>query len=254
MSQALARYRYRAFSTVQDLLGKVSGKLALLGPAAYNEDGLATIHAAPFLDDPLFQEAYALGHATGSWGELDVRWRCYVCCWAAWHAKQLEGDFVECGVNRGGYSRALSHYVDLPSTGKRLYLLDTFAGLVDRYITDGEKAIGRGNLEYEECYDAVVATFRDLPAQIIRGPVPDTLPQVDTEKVAYLSIDMNCTPPEVAAMEYFWPKVTPGGVMVHDDYGHPGHEEQRHAMDAFAAGQGLRMLQLPTGQGMLFKP
>jgi O-methyltransferase len=254
LSDAFASYKYRAFSVIQNLVGKVTDKVALLGPAEYNEDGVATLHSAAFLDDPRFQEAYALGHATGSWGESDIRWRCFICCWAAWHANKLGGDFVECGVNRGGYSRAISHYIDLGSSDKRLYLLDTFSGFVEEYLSDSERGRARKPGGYEECYQDVVETFRDLPVRIIRGPVPDTLPQVDATSISYLSLDMNCAEPEAAAIRYFWPRLTPGAVVVHDDYGFAGMAEQRYAMDAFADEHGLRMLQLPTGQALLFKP
>lgn len=47
-------------------------------------------------------------------------------------------------------------------------------------------------------------------AKIIVGPIPETLEQASAEKVAYLHIDMNCAPPEVAAFNYFWEKLVPG--------------------------------------------
>ena len=84
--------------------------------------------------------------------------------------------------------------------------------------------------------------------------MPDTLPLVDCEKVAYLSLDMNCTPPEEAAIEFFWPRLVSGSVVVHDDYGHAGHAPQRKALNAFAASQGTEVPAMPTGQGLVFKP
>lgn len=48
--------------------------------------------------------------------------------------RNKEGDFVECGVNRGGLSRAVMHYVDFERLDKQFWLLDTFEGPVDRLI------------------------------------------------------------------------------------------------------------------------
>ena len=76
------------------------------GPLTYNQDGLATVANADFLNDPRFHEAYRLGEQTGSWGNARNHWRVYVLCWAADKASRLEGDFVECGVYRGGFARA----------------------------------------------------------------------------------------------------------------------------------------------------
>src|SRR5687768_1326990 len=66
----------------------------------YDSDGLKTIHNCDFLEDPLFQEAYRLGSETDSWYGFDIRWRAYVVCWAAEKGRTIEGDYVECGVNK----------------------------------------------------------------------------------------------------------------------------------------------------------
>jgi O-methyltransferase len=228
------------------------------GPLTYNQDGLATRHNCDFMHDKLFQESYSYGKSTGSWngswGEADIQWRAYVACWAANKAKNLEGDFVECGVNRGGLARTIIHYVNFNDLGKKFYLLDTFQGLSEKYITEKEKARGRKPGGYEECYDAVKETFREFNVEIIKGMVPDTLVQVKADKVCYLSIDMNCVMPEVAAVEFFWDKLVSGGVVVLDDYGWPGHIEQKVGLDKVAAERSVQVLALPTGQGLIFKP
>jgi hypothetical protein len=89
---------------------------------------------------------------------------------------------------------------------------------------------------------------------IVRGPVPDTLPSANISNVAYLSIDMNCTQPEIDALEYFWPLLVSGGLVVLDDYGFPGHEAQKAGADKVAKSVGVKVLTLPTGQGLLLKP
>jgi hypothetical protein len=65
---------------------------------------------------------------------------------------------------------------------------------------------------------------------------------------------MNCVQPEIAAMEYFWPKLVAGGVVIIDDYGFSGHEAQKTAADTFAESVGVKILSLPTGQGLMLKP
>jgi len=60
---------------------------------------------------------------------------CLCAVLAADKASRLKGDFIECGVNRGGYSRAVMHFVDFPRLGKTFYLLDTFHGLEDKLIS-----------------------------------------------------------------------------------------------------------------------
>jgi hypothetical protein len=36
------------------------------------------------------------------------------------------GDFVECGVHKGGYARMILEYVTFEGSGKRMFLFDTF--------------------------------------------------------------------------------------------------------------------------------
>ena len=71
------------------------------------EDGLATKHNADFMKDARFLRAYELGKQTGSWRHYVIHWRAYVACWAASMGALHEGDFVECGVYRGGFSRMI---------------------------------------------------------------------------------------------------------------------------------------------------
>jgi O-methyltransferase len=84
--------------------------------------------------------------------------------------------------------------------------------------------------------------------------VPDTLPGAGIDRVCYLSIDMNIAWPERKAIEYFWPKLSPGAFVVLDDYGFHGFEEQLHCMNEFARNVGVEILALPTGQGLIAKP
>ena len=166
-----------------------------------------------------------------------------------------EGDFVECGVNRGGLSRAVIHYVDFERLNKQFWLLDTYEGLVDRLISEDERRRGILPGGYEPCYENVVETFRRFRGvQIVRGVVPDTLSQVTATAICYLSLDMNNTAPEIAAAERFWDRLVPGGIIVLDDYGWRKQVNQKIAFDRFAEARKVNVLSLPTGQGLLIKP
>ena len=65
---------------------------------------------------------------------------------------------------------------------------------------------------------------------------------------------MNSSTPEVAALDALWPRLTPGAVVLFDDWGYSGFEPQHEAMGAFAREHGLPIASLPTGQGLLLKP
>lgn len=224
-------------------------------PFLFREDGLATIHNCDFTSLERFKAAYAAGQATGSWRGHQLRWRAHVVCWAAAHAQRLEGDFVECGVNRGGNARMIIEYLGAQALVKRTFsLLDTYSGFVEEQLSPAERLAVAGLYQYPDCLSAVRHTFAEFPfVQIIPGAVPDTLPLVSSSRIAFLSIDMNCAAPEIAAAEYFWPRLCPGAVIVLDDYGFKDHREQKLAFDRFAADRGVPLLALPTGQALILK-
>jgi hypothetical protein len=171
----------------------------LYGKATYNQDGMATTHNADFMTDPRFAAAYEAGRATGSSTFGDPHWRAYVVCWAAERGAHLQGDFVEGGVDRGGYAPSVIKYLDFGRLPRRFYLLDTYEGLVERLISPEERAHGGPAGEYEPSYEAVVRTFAPSSnVEIVQGAVP----AVASEQVMFLSLDMNTRDPEIAAAEY----------------------------------------------------
>jgi O-methyltransferase len=238
---------------------------AYVAAAAYHHDGLAVwAKVAPFMDDARFQNAYAagmnsghhIGRPPGSTEDIHIEWRVHVLCWAATRAARLDGDFVECGVNTGVYSLAVCQYVDFNRLDKAFYLFDTYRGLPAGQMHDEERAARTAESEqfYSECYELARSNFAAYPrAHLVRGTVPETLSTVGIDRVAYLSIDMNLALPERAAIEWFWPKLVSGALVILDDYGWEPFSLQRRTMDEFAASVEVEILTLPTGQGILYK-
>lgn len=153
--------------------------------------------------------------------------------------------------------------LDWDRTGRTFYLMDTFTGLDPRYITEEERVNGVLERTQRERDVGFLVTGSELArrnfaewrnVRIIEGAIPETLRQATPERVAFLHIDMNCSPPEVAAMEHFWDRLVAGAAIVFDDYAYHGYGTQKVAMDAFAAERGVMIASLPTGQGLLIKP
>lgn len=229
----------------------------------HNADGLITgSRNVSFLHDKRFKDAYRYGmfsgHMIGGQASVDlhIEWRVAVCCWAAQHGTRLPGDFVECGVNTGILSLAVCKYVGFNDLDKSFYLFDTFAGIPEAQMSEDERTDRLiSNTKYPDCYAQAQSNFEPFArAHLVRGAVPDSLAMVKIDRVAYLSIDMNIAYPERKAIEYFWPKLSAGAMVVLDDYGWTRYEAQKQTMDEFAKSVGVEILTLPTGQGLLVKP
>lgn len=246
---------------IHGILGKF-GYDVISTRGRYASDGLFTLHSDRFREDPAFRRAYARGVRAG-WG-YDPRftWRVHVALWAAKAALRVPGDFVECGVNAGFISSAIMEYLDWRNVDKKFYLVDTFTGPVFSQYSEAEVAAGRVEAArnalaagaYVTDLERVQANFAEWPSAIVvQGTVPDVLPRLPVSSVALLHIDLNCAGPERAALEYFWDRLSPGALVLFDDYTYFGQQCQGDAIDEAARQLGATVLSLPTGQGLIIK-
>jgi O-methyltransferase len=97
----------------------------------------------------------------------------------------------------------------------------------------------------------VFARFPNV--EIVQGIVPDTFPEACPEAISFLHLDMNSAASEIAALEHLYDLLSPGAMVVLDDYGWTGYGAQKQAEDAFFAAKGQSVLELPTGQGLVLK-
>ena len=105
-----------------------------------------------------------------------------------------------------------------------------------------------------ELFERVRARFQPWNnVSVTRGKVPAILAEVAPDSIAFLHIDMNNADAERGALESLFDRVSPGGMIVLDDYGWTGYRAQKLAADVFMRDHGLLVLELPTGQGLVVK-
>ncbi len=226
----------------------------------YIGDGVGVIgKSLDFLKDPKFVAAWEFTSKgnDGSWpgGTPDVRWRAHMACWAASHGLNLEGDFVECGVNTGLFSMTLCHYLDFDKIDKNLYLFDTYAGIPLQDLSGAELEHAQEiNSHYFDCFAIATENFKSYPnAKLVKGMLPQSLAEAPLGKIAYLSVDLNNSVAEKGVIEALWPRLTPSAIVLIDDYAFAGLGPQKAMWDAFARSQNRMVATLPTGQGLLIR-
>ena len=231
----------------------------------YETDLLTSKTNHDFVFDPRFIGAMqaARDEITAQYGGHGL-WNFHVLLWCATRAMQLPGDIVQCGVFNGTDAAAIVEYTNFGAyPEKMLYLLDTFTGVPEEQWSPEELRNGANSAQHMykavgDRYATVAARFKAFPnVRVIQGKVPDTLPQIESQQIAALFLDMNAAAPEKAALEYLWDRVVPGGIVFSDDYGFGfkdyGYIAQKQMFDAFAASVGHEVLCLPTGQGIMLK-
>lgn len=202
-----------------------------------------------FLEDQRFMNAFNSNVQNDQEQSLILRLNTLI--WAAQHVLSVDGDFVECGVYRGFCSAVIADYLEFGNVDKTLYLYDTFEGIPSEYNSENHEAP-----EYAApgIYESVVQRFSKYDnVRIVKGIVPDTFADAVPAKVALLHLDLNSSKAETAALEVLFDRITPGGVIVFDDYGWAAYRTQRIAADQFVTQHGYRILELPSGQGLLIK-
>jgi O-methyltransferase len=87
-----------------------------------------------------------------------------------------------------------------------------------------------------------------------RGFLPDSLEHSENlDALVWMHIDLNSAKPTVSALECFYDKLLPGGVVLLDDYGWQAYEGTKKAADTFFAAKKGITFPLPTGQAIHFK-
>lgn len=170
----------------------------------------------------------------------------------------LPGDFVECGVWRGGSVMAMASELQrIGVTDRRIWLYDTFAGMTDPTSEDVEAgsgttaaamlastSVGDGNNVW------CVAGRADVEANVrttgypfdnftfVEGDVAKTLMESAPEQIALLRLDTDWYESTRVELEVLYPRLVVGGVCILDDYGHWGGA--RKAVDDYFNEHGPR--------------
>ncbi|MCA3439471.1 MAG: class I SAM-dependent methyltransferase [Rhodobacter sp.] len=171
----------------------------------------------------------------------------------------IPGDIVECGVWRGGSALLAGLAVRaaeirrprrkwLASRRRRLWLYDTFEGMtvptdqdVDLTGTSAAQYMAEHSDEGRWCYAdeadvrQVLASegFGPKDVEIVRGDVAKTLRASRPRRIALLRLDTDWYESTKAELELLFPRLSRGGVLIIDDYGH--WEGARQAVDEFFA-------------------
>ena len=149
--------------------------------------------------------------------------------------KKIEGDFVECGVFRGGSLGILSQYAEKYSLNCKIYGFDTFEeGFSNTTISDKDITLKRKKVKLEKTTANFYPTINEVEnnlkkfinnnkyfPKLIKGDVLKTLkdPKNIPEKISILRLDTDLYLTTKIQLEILFPKLVSGEVLHIDDYG-----------------------------------
>lgn len=160
---------------------------------------------------------------------------------------KIPGDFAEAGVYKGESAR-LIHHMD---PGRVFHLFDTFTGFAERDLLN----------ETGEAAEYTTKNFADTDVTTVLkkiggndniilhpGYFPDSVNGLANETFALVNLDLDLYVPTKAALEFFYPRLSHGGVIIIHDY-NPKWEGICKAVDEFMVGKPESLVVIPDTDG-----
>jgi hypothetical protein len=235
-----------------EVLQKLEG---LRGANAYVGEGIATwMKTPPFIADARFMALAEKDFELAPSGVSNWHWNLTVMLNAARQARDLPGDYVELGVYKGHTTKFLADYLGFASWDRRWWLYDTFEGVPQDQVDAGRKldaASYGAAFSFEEVRDRF-APYGNIT--VTKGRVPEVFAEACPDMIAFIHIDLNNAAAEIGALDALYPRLSPGGVIVFDDFCWSTSAAQYKAETEWFQSRGLTVFPLPTGQGLFVKP
>lgn len=205
---------------------------------------------SPWLEDPAFVEHHNL--VTGN--TLVDFYRVFELWNLVAQTAHLGGDILEVGVWRGGTGCMMAAQAKRVAPAARVILCDTFQGIVkaserDTYFRGGELS------------DTSAQIVADLAArmgldnvEIRKGVFPDeTATGLEDRRFSLCHIDVDVYDSAAHVLDWVWPRLHAGGVVVFDDYGFQGCDGITQLVNERATVTASVMLHNLNGHAVLVK-
>lgn len=172
-------------------------------------------------------------------------WEQYMIYSLAKAQAALPGAMAEVGVFRGGSARLICEV----KGDKPFLLFDTFEGLPPSSAEDR-------NVHREHQYSCSLENVQQFLSgyenlHYYPGIFPTSTTNVPEQQYCFAHFDVDLYEGTKACLEYFYPRMVTGGVMVSHDYGLLAGVEQ--AFQEFFADKPERIIDLPSTQCMIIK-
>ncbi len=170
----------------------------------------------------------------------------------------IKGDFIECGVWRGGSAMLIAKLLNnYKAKNRTLFLFDTFEGMSAPTDEDKDfKGVTASSLLQQSpnikedsiwCYSSYEEVQENMKQvgfesiQLIKGKVEETINEVKPfDKIALLRLDTDWYDSTLHELNHLYPLLNLGGVLIIDDYGH--WEGCRKAVDEYFDKEKIKML------------
>jgi len=159
----------------------------------------------------------------------------------------VEGELVELGAYRGHTASLLAKMAR--KLDRIAYILDTFTRFDPADVTGVDASVTLAGFR-DTSREAVRALVGEDNVHYIKGGFPQTAGQLPADgRYCLMHIDCDLYAPILSALQYFYPRVAPGGFLVIHDYSSPHWRGAEKAVDEFFADKAEAPVPLPDSAG-----
>lgn len=163
----------------------------------------------------------------------------------------VEGDTAECGVYKGSTSWLVCKANKEAIHARTHYVFDSFKGLSKPSKLDG-KHWSEGDLSC--VLDEVKMNLQEFDKVVfMEGWIPSRFEEVNDRRFSFVHIDVDLYDPTKQSLEFFYPLLATGGIMLCDDYGFETCPGATTALNDFFADKVEKPVSLCCGGGFIIK-
>ncbi len=173
---------------------------------------------APWQADADFQQVY---RSVKRHTLVDM-WRCYELWSLLAELTDVPGSVLEVGVWRGGSGALMASRIASLGIADLVFLCDTWLGVVKTGPIDTYYRDGKHDDTSRKTVEALLADLRLTNVRLLEGTFPeDTGPEIADRTLRLCHIDVDVYQSASDVLDWAWPRLSSGGVVVFDDYGFP---------------------------------
>ncbi|NLD20458.1 MAG: hypothetical protein GX663_09500 [Clostridiales bacterium] len=180
------------------------------------------------------------------YGMFDIRSKTIKSIANRINEKKIPGEIAELGVYKGDITWQLNYLFPKRS----LHLFDTFEGFDERDIYKEKENLyseaKKGDFRDTSVSDVMERVMYPQNVVVKKGFFPDTADWHWETNYAFVSIDTDLYAPTLAGIEYFYPKLSEGGVIIMHDYNSLQFRGVKKAVDEYEKRCGLLKI-IPVG-------
>lgn len=177
----------------------------------------------------------------------------------------INGARAECGTLKGFSALLMSRLAqaaDARFGGESIHLVDSFEGLSEPKPQDAVPDPSAPSRKFFPAAKGAMACPLEHVRSVLRafpqiayhkGWIPEVLKHLPATRWAFVHIDVDLYEPTLGCLEYFVPRLAPGGIIVNDDYSSPLFPGGGLAWDKYCTEHGLAFAALDTGQAVLIQ-